>query len=206
VKSTGQTYTTKTAAAGGYDLALSPGTYKVTLSGGGSAVTKQVSVGTANVKSDWIDPGSAAGTAGVAAAGGTDGPNTLRGTAASDTINGLGGDDRISGGAANDHLYGGRGRDALQGDAGDDVLIGGSDADTFQFRGAWGHDRVADYQHGTDHLDLRTTGLSFADLSIAARDVDRDGVADDTLITAGGQSIALLNVKAALIGAADFHL
>ncbi|WP_292599245.1 carboxypeptidase regulatory-like domain-containing protein, partial [Mesorhizobium sp.] len=55
--STGTTFTTKTMAAGGYDLALKPGTYTVTFSGAGiEASTRTVSVGSKNVKLDLVDP------------------------------------------------------------------------------------------------------------------------------------------------------
>jgi hypothetical protein len=55
--STGTTFTAKTTAAGGYDLALKPGTYTVTFSGAGiEASTRTVSVGSKNVKLDLVDP------------------------------------------------------------------------------------------------------------------------------------------------------
>jgi hypothetical protein len=55
--STGTTFTTKTMTAGGYDLALKPGTYKVTFSGADiETSTRTVSVGTKNVKVDLVDP------------------------------------------------------------------------------------------------------------------------------------------------------
>lgn len=204
VKSTGETTTAKTGSAGGYGLALAPGTYMVTFSGGGyTPVAKQVTVGTKNVKLDWIDPAAGA-VAGVSAITGTDGGDTLTGGAANDAIKGLGGNDRINGAGGADRIDGGIGRDMLAGGAGNDRLSGGADADTFRFRGDWGRDRITDFQNGTDHLDLRTTGLSFADLAIAARDLDRDGSADDALVTAQGHSIGLLNIKAAEIGASDF--
>ena len=110
----------------------------------------------------------------------------------------------LSGGAGNDRLYGQDGRDVLSGGAGSDSLFGGSGADVFQFRGAWGADKVADFQHGTDKLDLRNDGLTFAHIAVTAADGDHDGHIDDVMIHAGTQSIVLLNVKAALIGASDF--
>ncbi len=52
------TVTDLTGAAGGYDIAVAPGTYKVTFSEGGLAapVTRTVTVGSKNVKIDLIDP------------------------------------------------------------------------------------------------------------------------------------------------------
>ena len=63
------TVTDITGAAGGYDIAVAPGTYKVTFSGGGLAapVTQTVTVGSKNVKVDLIDAPSTAQVAGVSA-------------------------------------------------------------------------------------------------------------------------------------------
>jgi hypothetical protein len=59
---TGQVSTTTAGQSGGYDLALAPGTYEVTFSGGGIATTKKpVTIGSQNVKVDLVDP--ALGTA-----------------------------------------------------------------------------------------------------------------------------------------------
>jgi serralysin len=196
VSSTGASYTTTTGSAGGYSLALKAGTYKVTFSGGGySSVTKQVTIGSENVKLDLIDP-----------AKGTSGNNTIYGTSAANAIKGLGGDDKLYGRAGNDKLYGDTGSDVLAGESGNDILSGGSSADTFRFTGKWGSDKITDFANGSDHIDLRGNGLSFNDLSISQSNADSDGVADDVIIKADGQSIALLNVKLSLIGASDFVL
>ena len=194
VSASGAKYTTTTGGGGGYSLALSAGNYKVTFSGGGySSVTKQVTVGSSNVKLDLIDP-----------AKGTSGNDTIYGTTAANTIKGLGGNDTLSGRAGNDKLYGGTGRDILGGENGNDFLSGGTGADTFRFKGKWGADKVTDFTNGIDRIDLRGNGLSFRELSVAKGNGDSDGVIDDVIIKADGQSIALLNVKASLIGASDF--
>jgi Ca2+-binding RTX toxin-like protein len=185
VSSTGAKYTTTTGSAGGYSLALKAGTYKVTFSGGGySSVTKQVTVGTKNVKLDLVDPVK-----------GTSGNNTIHGSSAADAIKGL---------AGNDKLYGKSGKDKLYGGSGSDTLSGGSDVDAFCFSGNWGADKIADFTNGSDRIDLRGNGLSFGKLSISKGNGDSDGVADDVIVKAAGQSIALLNVKTSLIGASDF--
>ncbi|MBB3017963.1 Ca2+-binding RTX toxin-like protein [Microvirga lupini] len=194
VSATGAKYTTTTGSAGGYNLALDSGTYKVTFSGGGySSVTKQVSVGSSNVKLDLIDP-----------ARGTSGNNTIYGTAAANTIKGLGGNDTLYGRAGNDKLYGGTGRDFLAGESGNDLLSGGTGADTFRFTGKWGADKITDFTNGVDRIDLRGNDLSFRELSITRGNGDSDGKVDDVIVKADGQSIALLNVKLSLIGASDF--
>jgi Ca2+-binding RTX toxin-like protein len=221
VSATGQSYAATTMSAGGYDLALPAGTYTVTLSGVGIATTtKQVVIGTSNVKLDVKAAALAAGAvASTAASSGDDvlsgssgadalqgfeGRDKLSGGAGHDTLDGGSGNDTLSGSTGDDRLYGRDGADFLSGGAGSDRLIGGTGADTFQFRSTWGSDKVVDFQDGIDRLDLRSTGLTFANLSITASDADHDGRVDDTVIHAGGQSIALLDLKAALVGAADF--
>ncbi|KFG69190.1 CAP domain-containing protein [Microvirga sp. BSC39] len=222
VSSTGAKYTTTTGSAGGYNLALAAGAYTVTFSGGGYApVTKQVTIGTANVKLDLIDPTGGTTTSSTPIIG-TATANSLSGTAAANTIKGLGGNDKLYGKAGNDKLYGGTGSDGLVGDtgndrlygesgkdrlngsSGNDILTGGSGADSFRFTGKWGADKITDFTNGVDRIDLRGNGLSFRELSIAQGHGDSDGRADDVIIKANGQSIALLNVKASLIGASDF--
>ncbi|MBF9194494.1 CAP domain-containing protein [Microvirga terrestris] len=219
VSASGAKYTTTTGAAGGYNLALAAGAYTVTFSGGGYAsVTKQVTVGPSNVKLDLIDPAAATSSPII----GTAAANSLSGTSAANTIKGMGGNDKLYGKSGNDKLYGGTGNDGLVGDSGNDrlygesgkdrlngssgndILTGGSYADTFRFVGKWGADKITDFTNGVDHIDLRGNGLSFRELSIARGNGDGDGVADDVIIKADGQSIALLNVKVALIGASDF--
>ena len=221
VSSSGAKYTTTTGSAGGYNLALAAGTYTVTFSGSGYAsVTKQVTIGSANVKLDLIDP--VGGTTSSTPIIGTATANSLSGTSAANTIKGMGGNDKLYGKSGNDKLYGGTGSDGLVGDSGNDrlygesgndrlngssgndFLSGGTGADTFRFTGKWGADKITDFRNGIDRIDLRGNGLSFRELSIAKGNGDSDGVADDVIIKADGQSIALLNVKASLIGASDF--
>lgn len=225
VGTSGTTTTVTTGTAGGYGLALAAGTYTVTFSGSGIApVTKQITVGTKNVKLDLVDPAGTTATTTQTTIKGTASANTLYGTANADVIQGLGGNDKlygktgadralggvgndtVVGDAGNDRLYGETGKDVLLGGAGNDVLIGGADADIFRFRGAWGKDKVLDFKDGLDRLDLRGNGLSFNEISIARVNGDSDGVKDDVLIQANGQSITLLNLKASLLSASDFLL
>lgn len=223
VSTSGAKYTTTTGSAGGYNLALAVGTYTVTFSGGGYApVTKQVTIGSTNVKLDLVDPTTGGTTTGSTPIIGTATANSLSGTSAANTIKGMGGNDKLYGKAGNDKLYGGIGSDGLVGDSGNDrlygesgkdrlnggsgndILTGGSSADSFRFTGKWGADKITDFTNGVDRIDLRGNGLSFRELSIAQGHGDSDGRADDVIIKADGQSIALLNVKASLIGASDF--
>ena len=216
VSSTGARYATSTTASGGYDLVLPAGTYNVTFSGGDfGTVTRQVTIESANVKLDLVDPtrlgglGTAAndtiyGTSGKDVIKGLAGNDRLYGGAGADVIVGGSGNDAVKGGGGNDRQYGGTGRDVLSGDAGNDVLTGGLDADTFRFRGNWGDDRITDFQNGVDRLDLRSTELSFGELSVSQRDMDGDGLVDDVFIRGNGQTITLLNEKVSGIGASDF--
>lgn len=106
VSASGATLTTKTPAAGGYALALSAGTYKVTFSGGGIAPeTKQVTIGAKNVKLDLANP-DASGTAGIA------------------TVRGGAGDDVLVSTASDEWLIGGAGADTFrfQGSWGEDTI------------------------------------------------------------------------------------
>ncbi|VEJ20825.1 Ig-like domain-containing protein [Neisseria animaloris] len=61
-------------------------------------------------------------------------------------------DNRVDGG--NDQLYGGKGDDILFGGAGNDVLSGGEGADKFVFlaNSNSGHDKIVDFQAGTDKV------------------------------------------------------
>jgi serralysin len=211
INSSGARFTVKSGGAGGYSLALDPGSYKVTFSGGGHvSVTKQVTVGAKNVKLDLIDPAKAApakvivGDALANVLNGTGGVDRISGKAGHDKLHAKGGNDTLTGDTGNDWLYGDSGSDTLIGGAGNDVLTGGSHADIFRFSGKWGRDKICDFKDGIDRIDLRGNGLSFDKLLITTGNADTDRLADDMIIKANGQSIALLNVKAALIGASDF--
>ena len=232
VSSTGAQYTTTTQVAGGYSLGLAAGTYSVTFSGAGyAAVTKQVTIGSSNVKLDLVDPAAATPTTDGTPTtptppsptiSGDAGNNTLKGTSAANTIQGNGGNDKLfgnggsdrlyggtgndvlTGNAGNDRLYGDSGKDTLSGSSGNDILTGGTHADTFRFSGQWGKDKITDFRNGSDRIDLRATDLSFGELGIRQFNADGDGRADDVIIRGDGQSITLLNVKLSLIGASDF--
>ena len=92
---------------------------------------------------------------------------------------GGGGTDNVTGNDANNMLFGGAGDDTLDGGAGDDILIGGIGADTLTggggsdtFRytsGTFGADTIADFEDGSDIIDLGGAGLQFTDLTISDR-------------------------------------
>ena len=94
-------------------------------------------------------------------------PETIGGDAAGDTLTGI------------EHLTGSAHDDRLTGDAGANRLTGGAGADVFVFAGFDG-DSITDFQDGVDHIDLRGTDATFADLTIA------DSAADVTVTWNGG--------------------
>lgn len=83
--------------------------------------------------------------------------DSLGGAAGADVISGGGGNDKLFGGAGADNLNGGLGNDTLTGGTGHDVLTGGAGADEFVYNQAAkdaDSDRITDFAHGVDHIDL----------------------------------------------------
>jgi parallel beta-helix repeat protein len=100
------------------------------------------------------------GTEAPVAINGTSGGDVLTGGNRNETLSGFGGRDTLSGGGGNDTLIGG---------AGGDVLTGGPGVDVFKFvllsdsqRGTNLWDRITDFTHGEDQIDL--SGLGFTAL------------------------------------------
>ena len=103
--------------------------------------------------------------------------NYMNGTAAGDHLIGRGGDDMLFGNQGRDILSGGSGNDACYGDTGKDTINGGKGNDTLDgaqksdvLTGGGGHDafifdsdlgpknidRITDFQHGKDVIQLGT--------------------------------------------------
>ncbi|UDM53020.1 VCBS domain-containing protein [Cupriavidus sp. MP-37] len=89
----------------------------------------------------------------------------------------VGGDDIIAGGNGRDTIYGEGGNDTIAGGGGGDWLRGGAGRDTFVYNAvsdstAAGMDVIADFQRGTDRLDLRPvlgdTGFQWGGLTPTA--------------------------------------
>ncbi|MCO4891443.1 VCBS domain-containing protein [Cupriavidus sp. WGtm5] len=89
----------------------------------------------------------------------------------------VGGDDIIAGGNGRDTVYGEGGNDTIAGGGGADTLRGGSGRDTFVYNAvadstAAAMDVIADFQRGTDRLDLRPvlgdTGFQWGGLTPTA--------------------------------------
>ncbi|MFN3235325.1 MAG: Ig-like domain-containing protein, partial [Gammaproteobacteria bacterium] len=80
------------------------------------------------------------------------GNNTIRGVDGNDIIDGRDGDDSIDGGD------------------GDDSMTGGLGNDTFVL--SLGNDVISDFTDGSDWIDLRDIGLTFADLTVSTQGSD----------------------------------
>jgi subtilisin-like proprotein convertase family protein len=78
----------------------------------------------------------------------------VAGNGGKDKLAGGAGSDQLDGGKGNDKLIGGVGADTLIGGKGDDKLDGGAGRDTFVFVSTGDIDRIADFAHGKDKIDL----------------------------------------------------
>lgn len=115
-------------------------------------------------------------------------------------------DDVIDGSVKGDKLYGGGGADTLDGGAGNDHLSGGAGSDTFVFTGAFGNDRISDFDPlSADHDLLQFDASLFStpeDVLAHARDVS-GGV----LISVDSTHQLLLSgLHLSDLGASDFLL
>ncbi|NIK50051.1 DUF4214 domain-containing protein [Variibacter gotjawalensis] len=129
LKSGSQTYTTTSWDSGGWQLAVPPGSYTITFSGGGlsGTVTKTATLGNANVKVDAeaADAFGADPFAGDDTLFGTPGNDVIYAFDGNDIVRGLDGNDLLDGGSGSDVLDGGLGADQLFGRDGNDYLNGG---------------------------------------------------------------------------------
>ena len=116
-------------------------------------------------------------------------------------LNGGAGNDLLIGGAGHDTLVGGAGDDRLIGGAGNDYLVGGAGADIFVFTPGFGRDVIADFQHGSDRIELRFHGQmrDFDSLSVHQHSTHAVITARDTADT-----LILADVSASALTADDF--
>lgn len=84
---------------------------------------------------------------------------TILGNAGANSLTGSRFADRLEGGAGVDVMLGGTGADRLTGGTGHDTLTGGGDADTFVFNTLSGIDRVRDFVHLTDRIELAKSAM-----------------------------------------------
>ena len=97
------------------------------------------------------------------------GNDGMFGQSGTDRLHGDAGNDRLDGGDDNDILWGDGGADRLYGRAGADLLHGGLGADVFCFLApsdstnrAAQRDRIADFQGGSDRIDLHSIDANAA--------------------------------------------
>lgn len=123
----GENFTTTTWTSGGYQIALQPGTYTVTFSGGALTqdVSNQIVMGTQNLKHDINADDLPALPVVVEdqVLTGNRGDNILTGARGADTLRGEAGNDRLDGGAGADYLNGGQGSDVYIVDNTGDQII-----------------------------------------------------------------------------------
>ncbi len=131
----------------------------------------------------------------------SNGNDKLLGGAGQDTLLGHRGNDILAGHRGNDRLDGGEGNDTLRGGPGDDTLTGGVGADRFIFRANQeGHDRITDFEDGSDLIVLRAFDGGFDALALADTDAG-------TLITWDGadRSVLVENISVDQLGIDNFQ-
>ena len=138
---------------------------------------------------------------------GNKGNDTLIGGWGDDDLHGGQGDDLLEGGEQNDVLNGDLGNDVLNGGGGVDILAGGSGADTFQFlitsnlpfvpvEGTV-TDRITDFEHGTDHIQLAFHVSALLQAGSASGFVEAAAAADAMLQAhAGDNEVAAVQIGA----------
>lgn len=91
---------------------------------------------------------------------GGDRNDELRGRQGEDHLDGGDGNDFLDGGAGNDIVLGGTGNDRFQDYGGSDIFTGGAGKDMFVFTDpSSGTDRITDFEHGLDHIQIYTEFL-----------------------------------------------
>ena len=142
------------------------------------------------------------GAAGNDVLNGNSGNDWLRGGDGDDRLNGSSDNDVLQGDAGNDTIDGGSGRDTLEGGAGNDSLKGFEGVDIFLFRGAFGQDRITDFEDGIDLLRISTS------LAPTVQHV-LDNTAyngSEAVITLGSNSITLTLGGGAMLDSGDIQL
>jgi serralysin len=130
---------------------------------------------------------------------GGNGNDMLFGSVGIDTLMGGKGDDSLDGGAGNDVLDGGKGEDTVNGGTGDDDLTGGSGPDLFVFNAGFGDDNITDFGNG-DRIQFDSEVFATPQAVLNAS----QQVGDDTVITAGTNTVTLLGVQASSLQEDDF--
>ena len=132
---------------------------------------------------------------------GADGNDSLSGGNDGDAMVGGTGDDSMLGDAGNDWMQGDTGNDSLVGGTGDDFMQGGDGADTFFFAAGSGQDRVLDFLHGTDHLNIAGFGLADFTAVQGHASVVAEGL---RISNDSGDAFVLAGVAAGVLTVGDF--
>ncbi|MEL6494791.1 MAG: CAP domain-containing protein [Cyanobacteria bacterium J06623_7] len=155
-------FTTTTGNAGGYQLALDPGTYQVSFRQNNQTLgsDRQVTLVDRNLKLD-LDTSNLSQNTNKHLIG-LQSADSLVGSTTDDTLEGYGGNDTLKGNAGNDLLKGGDGDDTLIGHEGDDTLYGGAGSDRLYVAS---NDRItlSDTQVTGDGTDI-FSNIEFANL------------------------------------------
>lgn len=108
----------------------------------------------------------------------------------------------VTGNKGDNGLFGLGGMDTLSGGEGDDVLQGGAAADIFVFATGAGHDVVADFENGSDKVDLSDWAAiaNYADLILGHMTIE----GDDIVFASGGDSLRFKNVEVSELDSGDF--
>jgi Ca2+-binding RTX toxin-like protein len=139
-----------------------------------------------------VNLGTSSASGGDAGGDSISGFENLRGSAFNDVLTGSDAANRLRGELGDDRLNGGKGNDQLIGGGGDDRYV-------FD-EASFGKDEIAGFRDGSDRIDLRGSGLTFASFNEAQ-------VGASTVLSLIGNanvSITLLSTQAADIGAEDF--
>ncbi|WP_224816816.1 calcium-binding protein [Hasllibacter sp. MH4015] len=124
------------------------------------------------------------------------------------TITGGALDDILIGGAQNDNILGGAGDDLIEDGLGVDTLHGGSGADIFILRSDFTHDVIADFEVGSDRIDLSSWPMLY-DLSAIGYTATATGAILDwrgetlEIITENATTLSFSDVLNAILEAPD---
>ncbi|PLS21627.1 calcium-binding protein [Neptunicoccus cionae] len=146
------------------------------------------------------------GGAGSDLLNGANGADTLLGGNKADKIYGGRGKDALSGGKGADVMVAGNGKDTLKGGAGDDLMTGGKGADTFVFQNKFGDDVITDFgaRNSNEKIDLSSVTQIKHWNDLANNHMEQAANGTDVVISQGGNSITLVGVDLADLGANDF--
>jgi Ca2+-binding RTX toxin-like protein len=141
------------------------------------------------------------------------GDDRVRGDSGNDIVFGGAGNDRVEGKSGNDTVYGGDGEDRVKGGDGDDIVYGGAGDDhvwgglgndVLVFAPGSGRDKIHDFNHADDVVDLTAYGLTDIDALLAS--IVQINLNDSALSLPGGDRLVFDNALPGDFEADDFLL